>query len=282
MEKIDLNQVRGFSDSITVTFNFIKQEFKPLLRSLALLVLPWIFIDLLIKVFVVGDMVTHSMTPGFPVGGRIIEVLGSYLLALLVMYWLLLFVISYIRVYMDHFHQEPEFTVTSREVWQVMLTFFGKLAGESLLFLFIVTLGFMFLFVPGIYFAVAFIFAPFFIVFREKSVSASLGASMDLVRGRWWNLFGYLIVLQLILGALSYVFTIPYLVVIFKSAFTQEAPNGYELSLGLMFSTLGQYLLQIISIVGIAVRFFSFLEKDEHTGLLSKIEQLGSSTQQAE
>ena len=27
MEKINFNQVRGFSDSITLTFNFIKQEF---------------------------------------------------------------------------------------------------------------------------------------------------------------------------------------------------------------------------------------------------------------
>ena len=35
MEKINFNQVRGFSDSITLTFNFIKQEFKPLLRSFA-------------------------------------------------------------------------------------------------------------------------------------------------------------------------------------------------------------------------------------------------------
>ena len=26
MEKINFNQVRGFSDSITLTFNFIKQE----------------------------------------------------------------------------------------------------------------------------------------------------------------------------------------------------------------------------------------------------------------
>ena len=37
MEKINFNQVRGFSDSITLTFNFIKQEFKPLLRSFAVI-----------------------------------------------------------------------------------------------------------------------------------------------------------------------------------------------------------------------------------------------------
>ena len=43
MEKIDFNQVRGFSDSITLTFNFIKQEFKPLLRSFAVIALPVIF-----------------------------------------------------------------------------------------------------------------------------------------------------------------------------------------------------------------------------------------------
>ena len=44
MEKINFNQVRGFSDSITLTFNFIKQEFKPLLRSFAVIALPVIFI----------------------------------------------------------------------------------------------------------------------------------------------------------------------------------------------------------------------------------------------
>ena len=46
MEKINFNQVRGFSDSITLTFNFIKQEFKPLLRSFAVIALPVIFIGL--------------------------------------------------------------------------------------------------------------------------------------------------------------------------------------------------------------------------------------------
>ena len=39
MEKINFNQVRGFSDSINLTFNFIKKEFKPLLRSFAVIAL---------------------------------------------------------------------------------------------------------------------------------------------------------------------------------------------------------------------------------------------------
>ena len=45
MEKINFNQVRGFSDSITLTFNFIKQEFKPLLRSFAVIALPVVLSD---------------------------------------------------------------------------------------------------------------------------------------------------------------------------------------------------------------------------------------------
>ena len=31
----------------------------------------------------------------------------------------------------------------------------------------------------------------------------------------------------------------------------------------------------MVALVGIAVRFFGFLEQDEHTGLLNKIEQMG-------
>ena len=58
MEKIDLHQVRGFSDSITVTFNFVKQEFKPLLKSLAVIVLPLIFVDLFLKSFMMRGMLS--------------------------------------------------------------------------------------------------------------------------------------------------------------------------------------------------------------------------------
>jgi len=100
------------------------------------------------------------------------------------------------------------------------------------------------------------------------------------LKGKWWNFFGYVIVLQLIVGGLSYIFSIPYLVLTFKTTFTQQLPGIYETTFSLLFANLGQSLLQLISVVGIAVRFFTYLEQKEHTGLLSKIGQIGNRDKQ--
>ena len=228
MEKIDLHQVRGFSDSITVTFNFVKQEFKPLLKSLAVIVLPLIFVDLFLKSFMMRGML--SLMVSGPLNQPFAEKVGlfviTYLMALFVIYWVAVFVMSYVQVYTDRFSMLEQKQITPGEVWRVMSGNVGKVLGVSLLYFFIVMMGCVFFFIPGIYFAVAFVFAPLFVVFRGKSVSASLGASMNLVRGRWWSLLGYLLVLQMILGALSYVFNIPYMVVFFFVIYFMNTSSG--------------------------------------------------------
>ena len=102
----------------------------------------------------------------------------------------------------------------------------------------------------------------------------------ELFYGKWWNLLGYVLVFKLIVGGLSYIFSIPYLVLTFKTTFTQQLPGIYETTFSLLFANLGQSLLQLISVVGIAVRFFTYLEQKEHTGLLSKIGQIGNRDKQ--
>ena len=114
---------------------------------------------------------------------------------------------------------------------------------------------------------------------KDRSLGEAMSDSRSLIKGKWWHFFAYIIVLQLIVGILSYVFAIPYQVVTFKTMFVQELPGMYELTLCLLFSSLGQSLMQLIFVVGIAVRFYSFLEEKEHTGLLEKIEQIGNNDQ---
>ena len=62
MEKINLSVVRGFSDSITVTFNFVKQEFVPFIKVLGVIVIPLILVDFLVKGFFLRDLLTINET----------------------------------------------------------------------------------------------------------------------------------------------------------------------------------------------------------------------------
>ena len=134
----------------------------------------------------------------------------------------------------------------------------------------------MFLLVPGIYFGVALTFGSCILVLKDGGLGKIMSESMAIVKGNWWRTLGYIIVLSLLVGVVAYVFQIPYMVVMFSSAFTGEIPGAYEITFSLLLSNLGQYTLYTVMFVGIGMMFFSRTEEMEHTTLLSQIEQLGA------
>ena len=122
MEKINFNQVRGFSDSITLTFNFIKQEFKPLLRSFAVIALPVIFIGLFFMSYSARESLIAIVQPDQYAGSPLDMLTNSLLtnLSTMVIYfWMALIGIAYIRVYQDKVAAADEARITPGEVWQI-------------------------------------------------------------------------------------------------------------------------------------------------------------------
>ena len=119
MEKINFNQVRGFSDSITLTFNFIKQEFKPLLRSFAVIALPVIFIGLFFMSYSARESLIAIVQPDQYAGSPLDMLTNSLLtnLSTMVIYfWMALIGIAYIRVYQDKVAAADEARITPGEV----------------------------------------------------------------------------------------------------------------------------------------------------------------------
>lgn len=78
-----------------------------------------------------------------------------------------------------------------------------------------IALGLVVLIVPGIYLAVAYTFVPLFIVFGKIEFWDGMEFSRKLVTKKWWNIFGFVLLLMLInmAGALAFLvgllFTIP-------------------------------------------------------------------------
>ena len=108
MEKINLSVQRSFSDLITVTINFMKQEFVPFIRAFAVIGFPMILLmlffmkDLLMGVF---DMSLHpeAYYDVNNFGDTMLRTLFTSLFGVLMMLWVQLFAISYLRVYWDHY-----------------------------------------------------------------------------------------------------------------------------------------------------------------------------------
>ena len=130
MEKINLSVQRSFSDLITVTINFMKQEFVPFIRAFAVIGFPMILLmlffmkDLLMGVF---DMSLHpeAYYDVNNFGDTMLRTLFTSLFGVLMMLWVQLFAISYLRVYWDHYQAGIEERITIIEVFRVMLRKFG-------------------------------------------------------------------------------------------------------------------------------------------------------------
>ena len=84
---------------------------------------------------------------------------------------------------------------------------FWKFLGASLLLSFTVAVGFVLLIVPGVIFALMFMFAPFIVIERELGPIDAMKASNQLTRGHKWQLLGFVLLLVLInlLGLLALV-----------------------------------------------------------------------------
>lgn len=273
MEKINLSVIRGFSDSITVTFNFVKQEFVPFLKVLGVIVVPLMLVDFLVKGFFLRDLLTINETsdPFLIMKNSLITSVGAGVIYM----WTQIVVIAYLRVYYDKYRNGDLNRITSGEVWQVVWKYLGSSILVFIALGFIVVLGILFFIVPGIYFGIALIFLGYCIIIRGDSADSAFSGSMALVKGRWWNVFAYAFVLQLIISVLAYIFNIPYLFVTIKETIFGESSNLYGVAFSYYLANLGQYLAQSILVVGIGVRFFSYWEEQEHGTLLDKIGKLG-------
>lgn len=278
--RINLQEVRNFSDSFTATFVFVKQEFKSLITAFAVIMLPLIFADLFVKGYTMRSLITDPLGSS-KTGSDILSLVVNYFSTLVLVFWLGVFVISFLRVYTDKFKVYSEERITVKEVWRVMSKHLGKAFIVGVVYLLAVSVGTVMLIIPGIYVSVILIFSIYYLILRDNTITGSLGDSADLVKGQWWSLFGFIFILNLIISMLSYVFTIPYLVITLKSVFTREPMGIYESTFGMLLANLGQYFLYIFTFVGIGVRFFSSLERQEHTLLLNKIEHLGNNGQTA-
>lgn len=274
MSKINLSKERGFSDSITATFSFVRQEFVPFIKAFGVIVMPVMFIDFFLKsLFLRSVMDPNNMSLETPF--LIIDTLLNVLVFFVVYAWIQLMVVAYLKVYYEKNRNGVEECISVGEVWRGMCVKMVKGIGAMIVYAFITLFGFIFLIVPGAYFSIAMAFFLFFLIIRDRSLGDSLSDSMALVKGHWWNTFFYLLVLQLIIGMIAYVFNVPYLFLTIKNAILGEPLGVYELSFSYLFSSFGQYLVQTVSMIGLGVKFFSMIEQKEHVALLERIEHLG-------
>lgn len=286
---IEFRKNSDFSNILTDTFGFIRNEFKPLIRTIINIAGPAILVYLLAlsvynyvasDVFIFSDFGEPSFNSGSVFATFMALIL--YLISGIAAYiFLVSSVLHYIKSYVNN-KGIVEFSEVKSEVYKSFWSFFG------LGFLKGITIGIALLLclLPALYFMVPMAVIYSIYVFEKRtSVTDAYSKSYSLVNADFWTAWGSILVLGIIYFVVIYVFAI------FSSIYTMAGtgilsgevdPADFEelgrdpvLILLSIIQTIVQLFLNLILIVGGATIYFHLHEKTTFTGTYERISEIG-------
>ncbi|MBK7630104.1 MAG: hypothetical protein IPJ23_05295 [Ignavibacteriales bacterium] len=274
-KKIEFQLYRDFGQILSATFEFLRENFKQLAKSLIFLVGPFI---LLTGIF--GGLYQKEMFSFVPTSTSLSQFgmsIGLYILAAsLTMLMLINTVYSFIVIYI---RKEDESEIQVDEVWNIAKSNILKIILLSIGYTVVTIFASILLIIPGIYVSVALMIIYIVAINENKGFFDAMSRCFYLIKNKWWFTFGLLIVLGLIQGFMGFLFQIPQYIAMFFVAFNSIDGNGMNSTTEIIFIITTiiaslNFLFYSISFVGIAFHYFSLVEQKEAKGLLNKIESI--------
>ncbi len=311
---IEFHKTRDFSSKMSVTMEFVRQNFKSLGKSIVYIAGPPVLLASLLLGNFMKSMMSSIMTftrPGEG-GGPFADLVSSptFWLQIVVMFIFVLVssiaTIATINNYILLYEEKKSNQIEVSEVWQRVRETFWMYMSTAIMFTLLAIAGYILMLVPGIVlsdlvggFGALLIFVMFFVFFyffistsllfivrgyEKIGFFSGVIRSVKLVQGKWWSTFGLIMVLYLIVMISSYVFMIPYYIVIFVSTLHSTSVEGASQpsvaveTASIVFLSLYylcQMLLYTLPNVGIAFQYFNLVERKEARGLMSQIQTIG-------
>ena len=309
---INLHETRDFSKKVSVTFEFLRQNFKPLVKSILFIAGPPVLIASLFMGSFFRDLIGASLNAGRTGANPFESFFASPIffaqIILMVVFFLLATVatIATINNYVILYDEQQTNKVSVTNVWARVRETFWMYLGTTILFYIVgiaayalmVSLMFgmamaspflLFFGVIGVVCGITYLLVSSSLVFIIRAYERigffeALSRSFYLVRGKWWSTLGITFVLYLIAGVISYIFMIPgYIMTIISSLHQAEVgdfgePSANQSTIIVILFTLyyvAQMLLYSLPNLGIAFQYFNLVERKEATGLISQIDSIG-------
>jgi len=266
-KEIRFQKVRDLSQVMSDSFDFIKQEIKPLSRVILIYVLPFVVLYAGAQIYFQRNVLAQ-----FDISNpdSILANIGPFYLNLFVFVFFGLFIQSllagtyftYIEAYIKQ--GKDQFTIadiSGHFFYNSLLAF-----GSSLVFTFFAILGTMFCILPGVYFANSLSMMIFITVFHKNGIGNAFSDSWRLVKTQWWNTFLINLLGILIVYAIGLVFSIPAMIMGVAGGFAAAVgdsplsyPNWYWALTAI--SSMVTSILMIIPFTFQAFQYFNLEER---------------------
>jgi hypothetical protein len=272
---IEFLRTRDIGEVLNASLYFIRDHFKPILWSIIYIAGPvFIGVVALSSFYLAGEFSAGADPFITGSGWDMMLFLINNLLAMLVT--IVIVAVMYEYIFLCYRQGIREYGVD--EVWHAVKKRITLYVIYSVLTGIITFVGFLFLFVPGIYLAVTLSFVYVVAFLEDRSFSGAVSRCYEFVQGHWWNTFGLLLLAYVIYYIISMLFGLPALV--YGAAIGLLASGGGETNISYLLSFLitlissVSYVAIILPVTATAYQYFNIMERKYAPGLSRDIENL--------
>jgi len=262
---------REFAEIISDSFEFLKQEIKPLSRLIIVYVLPFIILYAAGQIYMQRnvfskidlsdqEMLMNNIGP-FYKNLFVFIFFGIFIQSLLIGTFY-----SYVETYIKKGKGNFNMSDISANLFNNSLLALGA----SFVYAIIVFFGMMMCFAPGIYFGNTFSLAIFILIYQKQGISHALARSWKLVNTQWWNTLALNLLGLIIVLGVNMLFSIPGLLMDVGSNLpangqinTADYPQWYWILGGI--SAAVNTILIIIPVTFQAFHYFNLEEREAPT-----------------
>jgi hypothetical protein len=287
---IEFKKQRELGDILSDTFAFLRAEFKPFFTTYFKIVGPFLLVMILALaayLYFVGNIANIMMFNSGNEAANLatIFIIGLvYILSIMAVYTMSQStVLHFIKSYSNG-KGTTDFETIQKEVYGSFWNFIGLgiMVGLS------VMVGFICCIIPGIYLYVPLALSFSVLVFNRMGASDAYSYSFTLVKDEWWMTFATFFVIGIIVAIASYAFALPTAIYqwmkmgIFSGEMDAESmldifKDPIYILLNIV-GTIGQFLLNLISVIAGVFIYFNLNEKKNFTGTYEQIENLGKTS----
>ena len=311
---IEFQQTRDFSKKLNATFEFIKQNFKPLTKCLLFIAGP----PMLIGSILAGNLYSgyFKFVLGFSQNKGNPEVMVDYLTspilwiqiagAMLLMLASFVVIVSVVNNYMLEYNTTKSNKIEVDVIWDRVRNTLPMYFGTTLLYWLLLLAGYALIILAttgagvvsvwlgilvGIATVCGFIYlvvalSLLFIVraWEKTGFFQAVSRCFKLVRDKWWSTFGLLLVASIIQSTIASAFLIPWYINFFISMMHSleggpvAEPSFISELINTVFMTLyfiTSFVLYSIPLLALAFQYFNLVELKEARGLLTQIDTIG-------
>lgn len=280
---IELAKLRDFGELIGDTFQFIRQNFKGLLKNYFIFcgffLIAGAAVSFLQMYKMMGVFKEVSSNSPRTFGSNFSDMWLTYAAQILVLLFTYCSITVTTLCYIALYKQKGNIAPNTDEMWAYIKYYFLRVVGGTIVIGVLFCAGFVLCLLPGIYLLpILSLIFPIMII-ENASFGYAFNRSFQLIKQNWWVTFGALFIIGIIVNIMSAVITLPASAISISSLLLrpQDTP---EMSIGtIALSVILQYTAQVFAIIPmitISLCYFNLSENKDGTNLLDRINKFGT------